>query len=82
MHLVNDDNWREWANCKGADTEIFFNTSCAASSKKAYALCYACLVRKNCLQDRIDTVTRWDEDPGIWGGTSSAERTWIRTGNG
>ena len=79
---MTDDDWRNRANCKGTDTAIFFDPSCAASSKKAYALCHKCTVRKECLEDRLDSVTRWDEDPGIWGGTSPAERTWIRTGNG
>ena len=72
-----EGKWREQAYCRGHETALFFDQ---LRRDKAIALCEACLVKTDCLEDRMATTDRWEDDPGIWGGTTSTERAAMRKG--
>lgn len=65
--------WQDFANCRGADVDIFFPDR-GASTRGAKEICAACTVREECLEY---AVTR-GEKFGIWGGLSERERRKIR----
>lgn len=65
--------WQDFANCRGADVDIFFPDR-GASTRGAKEICAACQVRAECLDY---AVTR-GEKFGIWGGLSERERRKIR----
>lgn len=65
--------WQDYANCRGADVDIFFPDR-GASTRGAKEICAACQVREECLEY---AVTR-GEKFGIWGGLSERERRKIR----
>ncbi len=65
--------WQDFANCRGADVDIFFPDR-GASTRGAKEICAACQVRSECLDY---AVTR-GEKFGIWGGLSERERRKIR----
>lgn len=52
------------ANCKDADTEIFFPERGDSSSTDAKMLCLGCTVRKECKEYRRIT----NSSDGVWGG--------------
>lgn len=52
------------ANCRGADTEVFFPLRGDASSLEAKMMCMGCKVRKECKTYRAAT----NSTDGIWGG--------------
>ena len=66
-------SWQDFANCKGADQDLFFPER-GASTRKAKAICGACSVREDCLEFAITNGERF----GIWGGLSERERRKIR----
>lgn len=59
------------AACKGMDTNLFYSgmTGRYANELAAKAVCVACPVRMQCLQQALD-----NEELGIWGGTTELER--------
>ncbi len=68
---------REWwqaAACREVDPELFFPVAtrgpAADEADRAKAVCFACEVRRECLQYAL--VTR--QLHGIWGGTTEGER--------
>ena len=65
--------WQDFANCRGADVDIFFPDR-GASTRGAKEIRAACQVRSECLDY---AVTR-GEKFGIWGGLSERERRKIR----
>lgn len=65
--------WQDFANCRGADVDIFFPDR-GASTRGAKEICAACMVQAECLEY---AVTR-GEKFGIWGGLSERERRKIR----
>lgn len=76
------DDWRAAGRCRpgsGVDPELFHpvGTSAAAirQTRKAKAICRACPVRAECLQDALDNEVA----DGIWGGLDANERGRIRT---
>jgi WhiB family redox-sensing transcriptional regulator len=69
-------DWREYANCVGTDIELFFPERPGPASKDARAICAACPVREDCLEDAL-AYDDYD-DYGIWGGTTPGERRHIR----
>ncbi|MFI1928504.1 MULTISPECIES: WhiB family transcriptional regulator [unclassified Streptomyces] len=68
------DNWREHAECRNEDPDLFFpiGTSGPAllQTEQAKAVCRHCPVREQCLEWAMET----DQTLGVWGGTSENER--------
>lgn len=70
---VDELAWQDYANCRGADTDLFFPER-GASTRQAKAICAACEVRWECLDFAIEQGEKF----GIWGGLSERERRKIR----
>ena len=70
-----DLSWQDHAACKGTPTEVFFDVQ---YKKRALALCSKCPVQIDCLDYRFKTLNAPDEDAGIWGGTTRAQRSRMR----
>ena len=70
---IDELSWQDYANCRGADADLFFPER-GASTRKAKAICAACEVRSDCL----DFALRVGEKFGIWGGMSERERRRVR----
>ncbi len=66
-------SWQDFANCRGADADLFFPER-GASTRKAKAICAACQVQEECLEYAITEGEKF----GIWGGLSERERRKIR----
>ncbi|MFF1443258.1 WhiB family transcriptional regulator [Streptomyces sp. NPDC058295] len=68
------DNWREHAECRNEDPDLFFpiGTSGPAllQTEQAKAVCRRCPVLEQCLEWAMET----DQTLGVWGGTSENER--------
>lgn len=60
------DQWQLHAECRGADTELFYSEQRADQQDTITAYCTPCPVRAVCLA----RAERW----GIWGGTTALER--------
>ena len=65
--------WQDYANCRGADADLFFPER-GASTRKAKAICNACDVKHECLDFAISQGEKF----GIWGGMSERERRRVR----
>lgn len=65
--------WQDYANCRGADADLFFPER-GASTRKAKAICAECEVKAECLDYAIDIGEKF----GIWGGMSERERRKVR----
>ena len=70
---VGELSWQDYANCRGADADLFFPER-GASTRKAKAICNACQVKAECLEFAIQQSEKF----GIWGGLSERERRRIR----
>ncbi|MDH5293119.1 MAG: WhiB family transcriptional regulator [Acidimicrobiia bacterium] len=70
---IDELSWQDYANCRGADADLFFPER-GASTRKAKAICAACEVQSECL----DFALRVGEKFGIWGGMSERERRRVR----
>jgi len=72
------EGWRRRAACKDLDTDLFFpvgETGAAVEqTEAAKAVCAACPVQPECLEYALVT----NEQAGIWGGATEAERRTIR----
>jgi WhiB family transcriptional regulator, redox-sensing transcriptional regulator len=68
-----DLSWQDFANCKGADPDLFFPER-GASTRQAKSICRECSVRAECLEFAIVSSEKF----GIWGGMSERERRKIR----
>lgn len=66
-------SWQDYANCRGADADLFFPER-GASTRKAKSICGECQVRAECLDFAIDIGEKF----GIWGGMSERERRKVR----
>jgi len=66
---VGELSWQDYANCRGADADLFFPER-GASTRKAKAICAECQVRQECLEFAIQIGEKF----GIWGGMSERER--------
>jgi WhiB family redox-sensing transcriptional regulator len=77
-----NEEWREEANCKDVDPDIFFsNTNVRIRQSDrlqhedlAKRICSACDVSRDCLEYAIIT----NQESGIWGGTAEDERRIMR----
>ncbi|MCY3539032.1 MAG: WhiB family transcriptional regulator [bacterium] len=65
--------WREFANCLGANEDLFFPDR-GASTRAAKQICAECQVRVDCLEYAVTQGEKF----GIWGGLSERERRKIR----
>lgn len=70
---LHDLSWQDYANCRGADADLFFPER-GASTRKAKAICGACEAKAECLEFAIQHSEKF----GIWGGLSERERRKIR----
>ena len=70
---IGELSWQDYANCRGADADLFFPER-GASTRKAKAICNACEVREECLSFAINNGEKF----GIWGGMSERERRRVR----
>lgn len=69
--------WREHANCKNVNVNLFFPEQGDNSTVwAAKQVCRACTVRTECLQYALNMGDKF----GIWGGTSERQRRLIRAG--
>ncbi len=66
-------SWQDYANCRGADADLFFPER-GASTRKAKAICNACEVKLECLEFALVESEKF----GIWGGMSERERRRVR----
>ena len=69
-------NWREEANCKGVDPNIFHPRR-GEDTKKAVAICVGCLVVEECLHYALSNNIK----VGIWGAQSERQRRIMRREN-
>lgn len=65
--------WQDFANCRGADPDLFFPER-GASTRVAKQICRECSVRAECLEFAIVSSEKF----GIWGAMSERERRKIR----
>ncbi len=68
-----DMSWQDFANCRGADPDLFFPER-GASTRTAKQICRECSVREECLEFAIVSSEKF----GIWGAMSERERRKIR----
>ena len=69
--------WKEHANCKGVDTDLFFPEQGVnrIQIEQAKTVCRGCEVRTECFTYAMQHFER-----GVWGGTSEIQRKRIRQG--
>jgi len=69
---MKNEMWREQANCRGEDINIFFLElgETTPQLKKALAICNACKVKQDCLDYALDNSIK----TGIYGGMSPKQR--------
>jgi len=77
MNAPTDQSWRDSANCRTVDPELFFPAASHAGVGAARAICRRCDVFTECLRDALDTPPGWDRD-GIRAGTGPRERMKLR----
>ena len=75
----NDFGWQNKADCRGADTEMFFMELDEAAInhiklREARKVCFECTVKKECL----DFAVINDINYGVWAGTTPTQRKEIR----
>jgi len=70
------NGWREHANCKGINPNLFHPEQGGSGRDvdAAKAVCSVCTVRQECLDYALDNYEMF----GIWGGTSERQRRRIR----
>ena len=68
-----DMAWQDFANCRGADHDLFFPER-GASTRTAKGICRECSVQVECLEFAIVSSEKF----GIWGALSERERRKIR----
>jgi len=69
-----DMSWQDFANCRGADPDLFFPER-GASTRTAKGICRECTVLGECLEFAIVSSEKF----GIWGGLSERERRIVRS---
>ena len=68
-----DMSWQDFANCRGADPDLFFPER-GASTRTAKGICRECTVREECLNYALET----NQEAGVWGGYAEDERRRLR----
>jgi len=77
MKLDADQTWFALAACTSFPTNLFFPAP-GEDSSAAIELCDRCLVRRACFNYAMANPELY----GVWGGTSSEERTFLRRAAG
>ena len=76
------EHWPDLAACRGADSDLFFPVSDRGLSHgqidRAIDVCRSCPVRRPCLVYALSLPVVH----GIWGGTTEAQREWLRRRTG
>lgn len=72
---INRDNWRDYADCREVDPEIFFPEAGGWDRSKAIRICQGCDARIFCL---LDALGQRESIAGIWGGSGELERRKMR----
>ncbi|WP_256796214.1 WhiB family transcriptional regulator [Terrabacter sp. Ter38] len=62
--------WKEYGTCRQTDAELWFADTSRRIHDRAASICHDYPVRRSCLTWALV----FDEDFGIWGGLSTAER--------
>jgi len=65
-----EEKWLSKANCKDADTELFFPEGGMYAPTEALKICANCDVQQECLKWAVETENFW----GVFGGTSQRTR--------
>jgi WhiB family transcriptional regulator, redox-sensing transcriptional regulator len=82
MSEINERNWRDYAQCKEEDPELFFPIGSSGpallQTEQAKAVCRRCIVTDACLNWALES----GQDAGIWGGMSEDERRAIKRRGG
>jgi WhiB family redox-sensing transcriptional regulator len=68
-----DESWKDQANCRGIDPELFFPAR-GEPTVEQRRVCAGCVVREECLQYALDNAEKF----GIWGGMSERQRRSLR----
>lgn len=68
-----DPDWRDQAACRGANPGMFF-VEVGTTLDQAKAICMACPVRQECLDEALANNERY----GLFGGMSVKERRYER----
>lgn len=76
--LLDREPWMARAACRNADHDLFFGNT-GSTVAQAKAICAECPVRLHCL-DYANRELQGESNHGIWGGTTPAERTAMRSG--
>ncbi|MBT2382065.1 WhiB family transcriptional regulator [Streptomyces sp. ISL-11] len=71
-------NWRQHAACREEHPDLFFPIGTGApaltQTEDAKSVCRRCPVMERCLRWALET----NQEYGVWGGTSEAERRALR----
>ncbi|NMM93922.1 WhiB family transcriptional regulator [Bifidobacterium oedipodis] len=70
--------WREHANCRGVDTELFFSKK-AADKRMAARFCRECPVRRQCGEYADTHRFEGYSTCGMWGGVSRNQKGWRKS---
>lgn len=74
---MNRPDWHDRAACAGMDPEIFWTDDLNGPEFfAAVATCRNCPVKDDCLKTALGHAEA--EDTGIWGGTTSTHRQYLR----
>lgn len=71
---MTNTNWRDDALCRQVDAGELFFPDRGESPRPAQAVCLACAVRAECLEEALVSNMRF----GIWGGATERERRALR----
>lgn len=74
-HTLKNEDWREYANCRGMDTERFFPPMDGTPDNEVQIKCRDCPVRAACLDYAQQTGSS-----GYWGGTTQRYRNTLYSG--
>lgn len=66
--------WKAYGICRQTDAELWFADTSHRIHVRAASICHDCPVRRPCLAWALV----FDEDFGVWGGLSPAERSPLR----
>jgi WhiB family redox-sensing transcriptional regulator len=69
--------WRERANCRGIDTNLFYPEVSGGDWTTPRRVCANCEVRVECREEALSVGA--DDQFGIWGGLGPAQRRDIKT---
>lgn len=77
--MIEQQEWRQEARCKGVDTAVFFPNFKVEADWKATAakVCKGCPVKADCLEWAVT-----HDESGLWAGTTTKERALMRKERG